>query len=173
MQQFLRSFRVLLLAAALVATACNDVAPGEGLPDPDSAAVRYGSGVEGEIRGNVLQLEVPFGDELRRGGPIWARGGPYFYLFTGATRDLFEENPQLAGVRVITRTPDGEEVARATLERGRLREHEWNRARNLAGRAQLEGTERPRLVEQLVFFGEDHTEHEYNEDFVPPLRRGD
>jgi len=72
------------------------------------------------------------------------------------------EHPELAGVRVVTRVERGPEVARALLMRNELSGVLWRRSLNIAGRARLEGTERPTLLEDLVRWGEEHTEFEYN-----------
>ena len=70
-------------------------------------------------------------------------------------------------MRIITRTGrSNAEVARAFLHRDSLNELTWRRARNIAGRARTGGTQRPVLLEQLVKWGQDHTEFGYNKDFV-------
>jgi hypothetical protein len=68
---------------------------------------------------------------------------------------------------VVTQTPDGREVARATLRRTELSDVLWRRSLNILGRALNEGTERPRILEELVDWGEDHTEFQYDPAFVP------
>ena len=115
-----------------------------------------------EMSGNVAEVTVvqPTA-QLRRGGALWAKLGPYVYLFTESTRELFESYGGLAGVRVVTRTPDGTEVARALLERDELNDVTWRRALNIAGRARRDGTGRIRLMEELISWGEDHTTHHY------------
>ncbi len=72
----------------------------------------------------------------------------------------------MSGVRVITRTHDDTEVARAFLHRESLNELTWRRAKNIAGKARVEGTRRPVLLEELVEWGEDHTDFEYNKEFI-------
>jgi hypothetical protein len=152
--------------ALLVATACEPGEPEWTLPTEEEVSARYGAGVEASVRGNVVQLDVDFRDDLRRGGPLWAMSGPYFYLFSSATRSLFTDYPDLAGVRVVTRTTGQEEVARALLRRDAMTERAWQRGLNIAARAQMEGTERPGLLRDLVRWGEDHTDYEYSEEFV-------
>ena len=118
------------------------------------------------MNGNVAEITIAqSSDQLRRGGSIWARVGPYIYLFSEPTRDLFVDFDGLAGVRVIT-TVGSVEVARALLPRTALNDLTWRRALNVAGRARLEGTERVTLLEDLIVFGEDHTEHDYNERYI-------
>lgn len=162
-------FRVIpaALVPLLMVTACEAPDRPPEMPVAEQAAARYSSNAEAEVRGNLLEVRVAFSEDMRRGGRLWARGGPYFYLFSGATEELFAEYPDMAAVRVVTRTQADEEVARATLVRGTLSEYDWRRARNLAARAQTEGTERPSLVQELANYGDDHTEHELNTDLLP------
>ena len=119
------------------------------------------------MRGIVAEVTViQSAAQLRRGGSLWARVGPYIYLFSDATRALMTDYPGLAAVRVITTTGGGTEVARATLLAGRLNALTWRRALNVAGLARRDGTERLTLLEDLVQWGEDHTEFEYNERYT-------
>ena len=162
------AFRSLSLGLALAAVAgCRT----EELPVPGSEeAAEYYAAVADltvEMSGNVAEVTVvQSAAQLRRGGSLWARVGPYIYLFSDATRSLFTDYPGLAAVRVITRTPGGTEVARATLARGTLNELTWRRALNVAGLARRDGTERVTLLEDLVEWGEDRTEFEYNPRYV-------
>ena len=122
-----------------------------------------------EMRGNVAELRVyQSRRNLERGGELWAKVGPYVYLFSPGTRDLFSEEPGLAAVRVVTLAPDGEEVARATLTRGTLNSLTWRRALNVAGLARRDGTQRPTRLEDLVEWGEDHTDYRYSPRYVEP-----
>ena len=132
------------------------------LPDPAVAAAAYGDSLAGAVRGNVFELRVPISPELLRGGTIWARGGPFFYLFSRDTQELFLQYPDLAAVRVVTEDQAGEEIARALLQRGELSEFEWDRALQLGAVAQQQGTERPRRIEELIEWGEEHTVFEYS-----------
>ncbi|HUG41304.1 MAG TPA: hypothetical protein VMM12_12510 [Longimicrobiales bacterium] len=144
-------------------------------PDPPAAeavAPLYAAhpSVRGvEMNGNVVELRVlqPF-RQLERGGSLWARVGPYVYLFTPSTREVFRSFPGVAAVRAITVLPNGDEVARATLARDRLSDVRWRRALNILGRALREGQESPRRLEELTEWGEDHTEFSYNPDYVNP-----
>lgn len=120
-----------------------------------------------EMNGNVAEVTVfQSPDHLRRGGTLWAKVGPYVFLFTEGTRDLFVEYPGLAGVRVITKAPGGDEIARALLERDELTSVTWRRALNIAGRARRDGTEKVTLLQDLVRWGEDHTTFEYASAYV-------
>jgi hypothetical protein len=42
----------------------------------------------------------------------------------------------------------------------------WRRGKNIAGQARRDGTDRVRLLEELVAWGEAHTEFEYNERYT-------
>jgi hypothetical protein len=116
-----------------------------------------------EINGNVAVIAVgQSAEQLRRGGTLWAKVGPYVYLFSEETRRLFQDYAGLAGVRVVTRTSGGTTVASALLARDELTDVLWRRALNIAGQARRDGTERITLMEDLIDWGEDHTEFEYN-----------
>jgi hypothetical protein len=93
--------------------------------------------------------------------------GPYIYLFTEETQRLFQDFPGLAGVRVVTRTAGGVAVANAMLRRDELSGVLWRRSLNIAGQARRDGTERPGLLEDLIRWGEEHTEFEYSESYNP------
>ena len=119
------------------------------------------------FNGNIVEVTVPQAeDQIRRGGSLWARVGPYIYLFTPATREVFDTWEGIAAVRVITRLPDGAEIARARLDRTRLSDILWQRSLNILGRTLQEGTERPVVIEELVNWGEEYTEYQYNPDYV-------
>ncbi len=140
------------------------------LPSESEAGAHYAGSSDLTVRvsGNIVEVTVdqPLG-QVRRGGSLWAKVGPYIYLFTDETEALLRAYPAVSGVRVITRTGrDDVEVARAFLHRGSLNELTWRRARNIAGRARTEGTQRPVLLEDLVKWGQDHTEYDYSSEFV-------
>jgi len=159
---------VVLLAGALAGCAGE---PAElVVPTLEQVEPYYTSAnvLEIDISGNVVVLTVQQpAAELRRGGSLWAKVGPYIYLFSDETRRLFEDFSGLAAVRVVTRTAGGEEIANALLPRDELTGVLWRRALNIAGQARLEGTERPGLLDDLIQWGEDHTEFTYNRRFVP------
>lgn len=144
--------------------------PDMTLPDTSEVRDAYATqGVTAEFRysGNVLEIVVQQSpDQLRRGGPLWARVGPYIYLFSPGTRDLFESHQGIAGVRVITMSGD-EEVARALLVRDALNEYSWPRARSLLAEALDQGTQRPSTMDRLRQFGEQNTTYRYNPRYVP------
>lgn len=161
-----RTAAVLLTAVtgAFAGSACDEA--DLSVPSAEEVESYYSIpvGFSVTVRGNVAELEVEQpSDQLARGGRLWARVGPYVYLFSEATRTLFEEHRGLAAVRVVTRASGGEEVARATLARDALNPLTWRRALNIAGRARRDGTQRPTLLEDLVEWGEDHTTFEYAE----------
>lgn len=157
---------VLLL---LLVPGCEREAP--ELPVPSAAEIaahyEYAGELSVEISGNVAQVSVTIDPaEYARGGDLWAKAFPYIFLFSPGTREAFREHPGLGGVRVLTRHPGGDVMAQAMLERGRLTEATWRRALNVAGQARREGSERPGYMSDLVRFGEDHTEHQYNPDYI-------
>lgn len=164
----LRTLWVATLFALLGAAACEE--PQDlTLPGVDDVQTAYAAvpGLESvDVNGNVAVVVVRQSPEqLRRGGSLWARVGPYVYLFSEETRGLFEQYPGLAGVRVITRTSSAT-VANALLARDELTDVLWRRALNIAGHARRDGTERITLLEDLIEWGEDHTEFKYNARFV-------
>lgn len=164
----------LLVAFASILSACDLFRPGQtDLTLPAIEEVRRIYAQQGqetseiEYSGNVVEIRATqSADQLQRGGDLWARVGPYIHLFTPATRDLMQNYPGIAAVRAITRTANGREIARAMLVNDSLGTAQWARAINLLGRAVTEGTERPMRMQELVRFGEQHTEYRYSRDFV-------
>ena len=159
--------RVFALAALVASGGCEP--PDLSLPTAEDVASYYAyeGRLEVNLSGNVAEITVlQDGQQLRRGGTLWAKVGPYVFLFTEATQNLFADYGGLAGVRVITTAPGGTEVARALLARDGLNELTWRRALNVAGVARRDGTDRPSRLEALVTWGEDHTEYEYNPRYV-------
>lgn len=127
----------------------------------------YGGRLSATVNGNVAEVAIVQADrQLQRGGTLWAKVGPYIFLFSEETEELFRTYPGLAGVRVITLTKDGVEVARALLARSALNDLTWRRSLNISGLARRDGTRRPTLLEDLVRWGEEHTEFSYNSRFV-------
>jgi hypothetical protein len=122
----------------------------------------YEGALEAEIVGNVAVLTVAQdAEQLRRGGSLWAKVGPYVFLFTEETQTLFEDFNGLGGVRVSTVVGNAR-VATALLARDELSDVQWRRSLNISGLARRDGTERVALLEDLIRWGEGHTEHEYN-----------
>lgn len=162
------------LAAALacvgLSLACKQPV-GQALPTAEqiSALYSYQGVLEAELNGNIAVITVtqPAG-QLRRGGSLWAKVGPYVLLFSEETRNLMQEYPALAGVRIVTRVSGGPEIARATLARSELSDVLWRRSLNIAGHARKDGTERPALLDDLVRWGEEHTDFEYNPRYIRP-----
>lgn len=175
-----RARTALRMAVALVLLAmpaCDRILPQRpdvSLPDiADIEAIYREGGIAGTVRysGNVVELVVQQpAEQLRRGGTLWARVGPYIYLFSPATRRVIETYPGIAGVRVITQA-GGNEVARALLVRDRLNEVTWPRAIAILSQALEHGTARPATMNRLVQFGEEMTEYEYSTRYVPQRER--
>lgn len=139
------------------------------LPSPEDIASYYSyqGQLKADISGNVVTVTVSQpASQLRRGGSLWARVGPYVVLFSEETHRLLEEYPDLAGIRVVTQVTGGPEVARALLARTELTGVLWRRALNISGKARRDGTRRPSLLEDLVRWGEEHTEFAYNPRYV-------
>ena len=133
------------------------------------AAFSYEGSLSAEMNGNVAEVKVSQSDrDLRRGGTLWAKVGPYVVLFSEESERLFLDYPGLAGIRAVTVSSDGAEVARALLTRDELNDVTWRRALNISGLARREGTRRPTLIEDLVQWGEDHTDFTYNPRFSRP-----
>ncbi|NNL30422.1 MAG: hypothetical protein HKO77_05335, partial [Gemmatimonadetes bacterium] len=76
-----------------------------------------------------------------------------------------EDFPGLAGVRVTTRVGTAQ-VATALLAREDMPDILWRRSLNIAGKARRDGTQQMTLLEDLVDWGESHTEFEYNPRFT-------
>jgi hypothetical protein len=162
-------FVVLGVLAGSATTGCEEADLTLPRDDDIESAYTYHGALSASMSGNVAEVEIVQADrDLRRGGTLWAKVGPYVLLFSEETRDLFRDFPGLAGVRVITTNASGTEVARALLPRDALNDLTWRRALNVAGRARKNGTRRPTLLEDLVRWGEDHTEYEYNPRFGSP-----
>lgn len=157
------AFALVVLGGAI---GCEP-APNRELPPAAALDTIYGERVEASLNGNVVELEVTQdAGQLRRGGSIWAKAGPYIYLFTPQTRELFTRYGGLGGVRVTTLDESGRLIARALLERDALTSVTWKRAINTAGRARTEGTERPQTMVDLAEYGEEHTSYEYSQRYV-------
>jgi hypothetical protein len=162
-------------ACVLMIGGCDqarDYLAGDPEAPPDAAQVApyydtYNGLVDVQMSGNVAEILVRQPQaQLVRGGSLWARVGPYIYLFTPSTRQAFNDFPGLAAVRVVTMLPDGTEVARAMLRRDALGEIRWRRSLNLLGHALRDGQENPRRLEELTEWGETYTEYRYNPRFV-------
>ena len=141
-----------------------------GLALPDGEEVEsyyeYPAGLEAELVGNVAVIRVTqSAQQIRRGGSLWAKVGPYIFLFTEETYQLFTDFPGLAAVRVITEVGNTE-VANALLPRDELSDLLWRRSINIAGLARRDGTKRMTLLEALVRWGEEHAEYRYNERYT-------
>ena len=160
-----RTLSVILLA--VFAAACES--PDTSLPTADdvTALFEYDGRLEAEMKGNVAEITVfQPNRQLSRGGSLWAKVGPYVFLFTAETQSLFATYGGLAAVRVVTKAPGGREVARAMLPRDALNDITWKKALNVSGLARRDGSKSPSRVEDLVRYGEDITEFEYNPRYV-------
>lgn len=161
------SYVLVMLAAGLSAACDEPVDPTLPTAEEIEAHYEYEGRLDGELTGNVALVTVyQSALQLRRGGTLWAKVGPYIFLFTEETFQLLEDHPGLAGVRVVTKVGDGTEVARALLTRDELTGVLWRRSLNIAGLARRDGTNRVTLLDDLVRWGESHTEYEYNPRYI-------
>jgi len=168
------TIRIAALAMLLVAGGCDRIWPGKAdknLPAiADVRAIYRANGLDkGQItyNGNVVEIrgtQAP--DQLRRGGSLWARVGPWIYLLTPGTRKVFQDFAGIAAVRVIT-TAGRKEIARATLRNGALSDVLWRRTLNILGHALQEGTQSPVRLQELAEWGERYGEYKYSADHVP------
>jgi hypothetical protein len=157
----------LWAVGAVVLLAGCEPAADTSLPSATELAGRFGPTVNLRMNGNVVEVSLQQSPEqLRRGGPIWAKAGPYIYLFTPQTQSLFDEFGGVAAVRVTTVDGRDRLVARAMLERARLNSVTWRRAINVAGKARVEATTRPNTMVDLIEFGEETTSFEYSNRYV-------
>ena len=167
--RLMRAFWIPALFLVALTMGCEE----RDLTIPSVSAVedefQYGGSLSAAVNGNVVEVTITQPErQIRRGGTLWAKVGPYVLLFSEETENLFRDYPGLAGVRVVTTLPGGEEVARALLPRDNLNDLTWRRALNISGLARRDGTRRPTLLENLVRWGEDHTEYTYNPRFTRP-----
>lgn len=167
---YLEPSRLMAVLFALTFTVVGCAEPTDfTLPTSQEITRYYESGtvLEAEVRGNVAVVTVQqSAAQVRRGGSLWAKVGPYIYLFTEETFQLLQDFPGLGGVRVKTQTAGGSEVASAILPGEKLTGILWRRSLNIAGRARLKGTEQITLIEDLVEWGEGHTDFDYNPRYV-------
>lgn len=159
-----------LLAAVTASAGCDAGGREDGpaLPTESALADLYGTTrATADLNGNVVDVRVRQDPtQLERGGRLWAKVGPYIYLFSPQTQELFARWPGVAAVRVRTVVGEGEWVAEATLRRDALNAITWKDARRVVARARTEGTDKPGLMEDLVDYGEDRTDFRYNPDYV-------
>lgn len=159
----------LLLGAVVALGAAGCESGGEELALPTEAELEglYGDRASVRLNGNVVDVRASQpAEQLQRGGDLWAKVGPYIFVFSPQTQEVFDEYPGVAAVRVRTVTEAGEWVAEATLRRDALNAITWNEALRRVSRARTEGTQKPGLLEELVDYGEDLTEHRYNPAYV-------
>ncbi len=159
--------RVAFVTVVLAVTGGCDEKSELTLPTDADLTGLYGEAPTVTLNGNVVDVEVyQPADQLRRGGSTWAKVGPFIYLFSPQTRDIFETWSGVGGVRVTTTDGRGRLVARAMLPRATLNSLTWPRAANLVGKARLEGTRRPSYILDLIEYGEETAEYEYSTRYV-------
>lgn len=155
------------LLLVFLAAGCQSEPGAPDLPGPSALEDLYGTGAAASLNGNVVDVRVRQDPtHLQRGGTLWAKVGPYIYLFSPQTREIFDGYADVAAVRVRTVTGADAWVAEATLHRDALNAITWNDAVRRVARARQEGTDRPGYLEDLVEFGEDRTDHRYNPSYT-------
>lgn len=158
---------VVLIAALLPPVAACEAEAEQQLPTNAEIRNLYGPSADVLLRGNIVDVEVvQENSQLQRGGAVWAKVGPYIYLFSPPTQKLFEMFSDLAGVRVRTVDESGTWVAEALLRRGTLNSITWKQAMLKSAKARSEGTQRPSYIIDLTRYGEEQTDHKYNPKYV-------
>ena len=153
----------ILLAAAFCTSACT--AEASRLPAAEELSGLYGGDAVLRMNGNVVDVQVSQDPaQIRHGGTLWAKVGPYIFLFSPQTQEVFERFPAVAAVRVRT-FANRAQLAEALLRRDELNSVTWREANRRVAKARLEGTRSPGHLEALVRYGEDHTEFEYSPRF--------
>ena len=156
-----------LLAAAASAPGCSSEPEAPRLPTASELEGLYGDRATVTLEGNVAVVEIRQpARQLERGGRLWAKVGPYIYLLSPQTRELFESYSGLAAVRARTVNEAGDWIARATLRHDALNPITWDDARRVVARARQQGTDKPGYLEDLIRFGEEHADYRYNEAFL-------
>lgn len=157
----------LAVAAVVWLGACTSEPEGPRLPSSDRLEGLYGDRAAVSLKGNVVDVRIEQSDrQLRRGGRLWARVGPYIYLLSPQTREIFQTYDGVAAVRARTVSESGEWIAEALLRRDALNPITWKDARRVVARARRQGTDKPGYLEDLVRFGEEHTDYRYNRSFL-------
>lgn len=157
----------LLIVGSMVPAACRPERSNDALPPAAVLDTVYGGRVDVSLNGNVVEVRVTQdASQLRRGGSVWAKAGPYIYLFTPQTRDLFVNFGGVGGVRVTTTDASGDLIARAMLERNTLTSITWKKAINTASKARVDATTKPQTMVDLAEYGEEHTSYEYGRKYV-------
>jgi hypothetical protein len=158
---------------SVTVSACEFV---KDLPIPTDAEVAtfYTSpGIRATVSGNVATVTVIQPAEyLRQGGSLWAKSTPYLYMFSQPTQLLFYQYEGLAGVRIVSQLPSGEEVARVLLRRDALNGITWGHALLVSAKAMQQGTQSPQKLRDLVEYGEARTEFSYNPKYAPSRKQG-
>lgn len=163
----MRVVGTIILGGLIIGMTGCEPAIDSRLPTTTELSGLFGDGIDLRLNGNVVEVTVTQSpDQLRRGGPIWAKAGPYIYLFTPQTQSIFNDYGGVGGVRVTTLDGRDRLIARALLQRSTLNSVTWKRAINVSGRARVEGTRRPNTMVELAEYGEENTEFEYSARYV-------
>ena len=132
------------------------------LPEAEEVEAWFDGAAAASLDGRRLVIEaVMEPDHLARGGLLWLRATPYFYLFNAHVRQVLLDYPSVEGVDVVIRGDGAATLARVSLDRSTLTIYEWDRALAYTARAQRDGTEQPRFMSELLRWAEERVDHEY------------
>jgi hypothetical protein len=155
----------VLVAVCSVVALCACARPDEPAVLPDTAEVEawFDGAASVTIENDRLVIDaVMEPDHLTRGGSLWQRATPFFYLFNVQIRQVLLDFPDVDGVDVVVRGEDERPLASVSLDRSTLSIYEWDRAVAYTSRAQRDGTEQPRHLVELLDWAEDRVEHSYS-----------
>ncbi len=156
------SFRsaVLLIPFILLGlVACSRAEEEVVLPDPETLEPWFEGNADVTLDGRRLVVAATMDPEhLARGGRLWQRATPYFYLFNVHIRQVLTDYPSVEGVDVIVHSESGDTLSRVSLNRRALNTYQWDDALAYTSRAQSQGTERPVFVVELLDWADEHVD---------------
>lgn len=151
--------RFLALCGIALVFACSGGEEPVVLPDPAAVETWFEGEAEVSLEGRRLVIDGTMDPEhLARGGRLWQRATPYFYLFNVHVRQVMLDHPSLEGVDVVIHGEDGDTLAAVSLNRSSLNIYEWDAGVAYTSRAQLEGTAHPSYVADLLDWADEHVD---------------
>lgn len=160
-----RSVVLLIPLLFLVLGACSEREEDVVLPDPEAVEVWFEGKADVQLDGRRLVIEASMDPEhLARGGKLWQRATPYFYLFNVHIRQVLTDYPSIQGVDVIVHGESRDTLARVSLNSRSLNTYQWDHGVAYTSRAQSQGTERPIFVAELLDWADDHVDEVYVAD---------
>ena len=155
----MRSMMLAGVMMMLVAAGCAGSSGDPPLPDPAEIETWFDGAADVSIEGDRILIRAEIEPEhLERGGRLWQRATPYFYLFNVHIRQVLLEHPGVGGVDVVIHGNRGDLVSRVSLDRATMSIYEWDRAVAYTSRAQREGTQHPRHLSDLIRWAEDRVD---------------